>query len=140
MLTVAEDEPPLLLAQIVNVLSVINELGVPQIVPLLVPNVKPLGSAGLIAQEVIAPEPVSVAFSGRSLLVRFLVNVKSSGEYDKPGNWSRTSIVIVVVFVPPELRTVIVYVVLVDNSVGVPEISPVIWFSVNPEGRSGLIE
>ena len=69
MLTVAEDEPPLLLAQIVKVLSVINEVGVPQIVPLLVPNVKPLGSAGLIAQEVIAPKPVSVAFSGRSLLV-----------------------------------------------------------------------
>ncbi len=69
MLTVAEDEPPLLFAQMVNVLSVINEVGVPQIVPLLVPNVKPLGSAGLIAQEVIAPEPVMVAFNGRSLLV-----------------------------------------------------------------------
>ena len=68
MLTVAEDEPPLLLAQIVNVLSVINEVGVPQMVPLLVSNVKPLGSAELIAHEVIAPEPVSVAFSGRSLL------------------------------------------------------------------------
>ena len=68
MLTVAEDEPPLLLAQIVNVLSVINEVGVPQIVPLLVSKVKPLGSAGLIAQEVIAPEPVKVAFSGKSLL------------------------------------------------------------------------
>ena len=69
MLTVAEDEPPLLLAQIVKVLSVINEVGVPQIVPLLVPNDRPLGRVGLIAQEVIAPEPVSVAFSGRSLLV-----------------------------------------------------------------------
>ena len=69
MLTVALTEPPLLLAQIVNVLSAINEVGVPQIVPLLVQNVKPLGSAGLIAQEVIAPEPVMVAFNGRSLLV-----------------------------------------------------------------------
>ena len=69
MFTVAEDEPPLLLAQIVKVLSVINEVGVPQIVPLLVPNDKPLGSAGEIAHDVIAPEPVTVAFSGRSLLV-----------------------------------------------------------------------
>ena len=69
MLTVALTEPPLLLAQMVNVLSVINEFGVPQIVPLLVPNVKPLGSDGEIAHEVIAPEPVMVAFSGRSLLV-----------------------------------------------------------------------
>ena len=47
MLTVAELEPPLLLAQIVYVLSVINEVGVPQIVPLLVPNDRPLGSAGV---------------------------------------------------------------------------------------------
>ena len=69
MLTVAEDDPPLLLAQIVNVLSVINEVGVPQIVPLLVPKFSPLGRAGEIAHEVIEPEPVSVAFSGKSLLV-----------------------------------------------------------------------
>ena len=56
-------------AQIVNVLRAINEVGVPQIVPLLVPNDKPLGRAGEIAHEVIAPEPVNVAFSGKSLLV-----------------------------------------------------------------------
>ncbi len=68
MLTVAEDEPPLLLAHIVNVLSVIKEVGVPQIVPLLVSKVRPLGKAGLIAHEVMAPEPVRVAFSGKSLL------------------------------------------------------------------------
>ena len=69
MLTVAEDEPPLLFAQMVNVLSVIKEVGVPQIVPLLVPKERPLGSAGEIAHDVIAPEPVRVAFSGKSLLV-----------------------------------------------------------------------
>ena len=80
MLTVAEDEPPLLLAQIVKVLSVIKEVGVPQIVPLLVPKERPLGRVGEIAQEVIAPEPVNVGLNGRSLLVRFLVSVKSSGE------------------------------------------------------------
>ena len=69
MLTVAEDEPPLLFAQIVNVLSVIKDVGVPQMVPLLVPKERPLGSAGLISHEVIAPGPVSVTVSGRSLLV-----------------------------------------------------------------------
>ena len=69
MLTVAEDEPPLLLAQMVNVLSVIKDVGVPQIVPLLVPKDKPLGRVGEIAHEVIAPAPVSVAFSGKSVLV-----------------------------------------------------------------------
>ena len=69
MFTVAVDDPPLLLAQMVNVLSVINDVGVPQIVPLLVPKDRPLGRVGEIAHEVIAPEPVSVTVSGRSLLV-----------------------------------------------------------------------
>ena len=68
MLTVALTEPPLLFAQIVNVLSVINDVGVPQMVPLLVPKDKPLGKAGLMAQEVIAPAPDSVAFNGKSVL------------------------------------------------------------------------
>ena len=68
MLTVAEDEPPVLLAQTVNVFSVIKEVGVPQIVPLLVPNERPLGKAELIAHEVMVPEPDTVAFNGKSLL------------------------------------------------------------------------
>ena len=69
MFTVAEDDPPLLLAQIVDVLRVISEVGVPQIVPLLVPKLRPEGKAGLIAQDVIVPEPVTVAVSGKSVLV-----------------------------------------------------------------------
>ena len=86
MLTVAEDQPPLLLPQIVNVLSAIKEVGVPQIVPLLVPNERPLGSAGLMAQEVIVPGPVSVAFSGKSVLDWPFVSVKFSGLYSNgPG-------------------------------------------------------
>ena len=68
MLTVAEDEPPLLFAQMVNVLNVINEVGVPQMVPLDVPKFSPAGKVALIAHEVISPEPVSVAFNGKSLL------------------------------------------------------------------------
>ena len=90
MFTVALTEPPLLFAQMVNVLSVINEVGVPQMVPLLVPNVKPLGRAGLMAQEVIAPEPVSVALSGKSLLDCPLVSVRFSGEYESVGSSSTT--------------------------------------------------
>ena len=80
MLTVAEVEPPVLLAQMVKVLSVINEVGVPQIVPLLVPNVRPLGRAGLMAHEVIVPEPDSVALNGKSVLDCPLVSVRFSGE------------------------------------------------------------
>ena len=69
MLTMAEDEPPLLLAQIVNILSVIKEVGVPQIVPLLVPKLRPFGNVSLISHEVIAPGPVTMAFSGKSVLI-----------------------------------------------------------------------
>ena len=66
--TYATEEPPELLAHIVNVLSAIKEVGVPQIVPLLVSKVRPLGKAGLISHEVMVPEPVRVAFSGKSVL------------------------------------------------------------------------
>ena len=84
--TVAEDEPPLLFAQIVNVLSVIKDVGVPQMVPLLVPKFRPDGRLGLMAQEVIAPEPVTVAFSGKSVLDWPLVSVMVDGEYESVGN------------------------------------------------------
>ena len=86
MLAVAEDEPPLLFAQIVNVLSVIKDVGVPQMVPLLVPKFRPDGRLGLMAQEVIAPEPVTVAFSGKSVLDWPLVSVMVDGEYESVGN------------------------------------------------------
>ena len=86
----AEDEPPLLFAQIVNVLSVIKDVGVPQMVPLLVPKFKPEGKAGLMAQEVIAPDPVNDAFSGKSVLDWPFVSVRFSGEYDSVGSSSTT--------------------------------------------------
>ena len=47
---------------------------------------------------------------------------------------------IVVVLVPPELRTVIVNVVLVNNSLGIPEIVPVVGLILKPVGKSGLME
>ena len=115
-------------------------VGRPQIVPLLVPKFRPDGRLGLMAHEVIVPEPVTVAFSGKSVLDWPLVSVMLDGEYESVGNWSITTRVIVVVFVPPELRNVIVYVVLVESAVGVPEISPVIMFKLNPAGRAGLME
>ena len=87
MLTVAEDEPPLLFAQIVYITELVcSTVGIPQIVPLLVPNVKPLGKAGLIAHEVITPDPVTVAFSGKSVLDCPLVSVRFSGVYDNVGS------------------------------------------------------
>ena len=60
----------------------------PQMVPLLVPKDKPLGRAGLIAQEVMAPGPVNVGLSGKSVLANPLVSVKFSGEYERVGTSS----------------------------------------------------
>ena len=69
MLTVAELEPPLLLAHTVYVTGLVcKTVGMPQIVPLLAPKLRPAGRSGEISHEVIAPEPVKVAFSGKSVL------------------------------------------------------------------------
>ena len=83
-------------------------VGMPQIVPLLVPKLRPAGKVALISHEVMVPEPVSVASSGKSLLDCPFVSVRFSGRYESVGTWSRISMVIVVVSVPPELRAVIV--------------------------------
>ena len=48
--------------------------------------------------------------------------------------------VMVVVFVPPELLTVMVKVVLTISTFGLPEISPVKPSNFIPDGKSGLIE
>ncbi len=69
MLTVADDEPPELLAQMVYVTDdVWSTVGMPQIVPLLVPKLSPNGNVPLISHDVISPTPVNVALSGKSLL------------------------------------------------------------------------
>ena len=62
----------------------------PQIVPLLVPKVRPLGRLPLISQEVIMPGPVRLAINGKSLLAMLTVSIKFSGEYDSVGSWSMT--------------------------------------------------
>ena len=106
---VAEVEPPELFAQIVYVTGLVcRTVGIPQTVPLLVSKVRPLGKAGLISHEVMVPEPVTVAFSGKSILIWPFVSVRFDGEYESVGTWSSTTMVMVVVSVPPELRTVIV--------------------------------
>ena len=55
MLIVVDFEPTELLAQIVNTAPAITWVGVPQIVPLLVPKVSPVGRLALIAQVVTPP-------------------------------------------------------------------------------------
>ena len=79
MLISALVEPPELLAQIVKFEVENNCVGIPQIVPLLVPKFKPAGKVALIAQEVISPGPVSIGASGKSLLTVLLVRFKEFG-------------------------------------------------------------
>ena len=52
----------------------------PQIVPLLVPKLSPAGKVALIDHEVIVPEPVNVAFRGKSVLDWSFVRVRFTGE------------------------------------------------------------
>ena len=80
MLISVLDEPPELFAQIVKLEVLNNCVGIPQIVPLLVPKFKPDGKVALMAQEVISPGPVRVGSSGKSLLTVLLVKFSELGE------------------------------------------------------------
>ena len=80
MLISVLDEPPELFAQIVKLEVLNNCVGIPQIVPLLVPKFKPDGKVALMAQEVISPGPVRVGSSGKSVLTVLLVKFSELGE------------------------------------------------------------
>ena len=80
MLISALVEPPELFAQMVKFEVENNCVGIPQIVPLLVPKFSPLGRLALISQEVISPGPVNVGASGKSLLTVLLVKFSEVGE------------------------------------------------------------
>ena len=64
MLIVVDLEPTELFAQIVNSSPETTTVGVPQIVPLLVSNVKPDGNEALMAQEVTLPVVPLVVMDG----------------------------------------------------------------------------
>ena len=108
MLIVVDFEPTELFAQIVKTVPATTCVGVPQIVPLLVPKLSPAGKVALMAQEVMAPEPVRVGVSGKSVLVNPLVSVKLSGEYAIVGTSSTMTMVMVVELAPAVLRAVMV--------------------------------
>ena len=73
-------EPPELLAHMVKFVALRSWVGVPQIVPLLVPKFSPDGKVALMAQEVISPGPVNVGASGKSVLTVLLVKFSELGE------------------------------------------------------------
>ena len=113
-------------------------VGIPHIVPLLLPKFNPGGRlGGLISHEVIAPAPISVGSSGRSLLASPLVRTSAFGEYDKvPGAISIIVRFIVVEDEPLALVAVIVYIAgVICKDVGVPLITPLL--KVRPLGRVG---
>ena len=69
MLTVVDLEPAELLAQIVNTAPVTTKLGVPQIVPLLVSNVRPDGNEALIAHVDTLPLVLLVVIDGATEVI-----------------------------------------------------------------------
>ena len=80
MLISALVEPPELFAQMVKFEVENNCVGIPHIVPLLVPKFRPLGRLALISQDVISPAPVNVGASGKSMLTVLLVKFSEVGE------------------------------------------------------------
>ena len=80
MLMYAVAVPREFVAVMVYIARVSNSVGVPLSTPVEVSKDNPLGSDGLIAHDVMVPEPVMVGESGRSLLAVLLVKSKSFGE------------------------------------------------------------
>ena len=63
-----------------------SSVGVPQIVPLLVPNERPEGNDGYISQERIIPGPFEFTLSGKSPLTVLFTRLRFSGLYEIVGN------------------------------------------------------
>ena len=139
MLISALTEPPELFAQIVKFEVENNCVGIPQIVPLLVPKFRPLGRLALIAQEVISPGPVNVGASGKSLLTVLLVRFNEFGTYERTGIWSTMVMLISALIEPPELFAQIVKFEVENNCVGIPQIVPLLVPKFSPLGRLALI-
>ena len=88
----ATTEPPELFAHTLYAVVVHNWVAVPYSVPLVLPKEIPVGKLVLFSvQEVIAPEPVMLGTSGKSLEAVLFVSVTFSGLYVIPvGTWSFT--------------------------------------------------
>ena len=71
-------EPPELFAQMVNSVRFRISVGVPQTVPLLVPNSRPAGRLGAIAQPVMSPGPVRVGVEGTMAVLFVRLRLRSA--------------------------------------------------------------
>ena len=92
-------------------------MAVPYSVPLALPKDMPVGKLVLFnVHEVIAPEPVIVGASGKSLDAVLFVSVTFSGLYAIPvGTWSLTVRLKYATTEPPELFAHTLYEVRVHN-------------------------
>ena len=133
----ATTDPPELLAHTLYEVRVHNWVAVPYSVPLVLPKEIPVGKLVLFnSQEVIAPEPVMLGTSGKSLEAVLLVNVTFSGLYVIPeGTWSLTVRLKKTSTDPPELLAHTLYEVRVHNCVAVPYSVPLVLPKDIPVGR-----
>ena len=110
-------------------------VGVPQMVPLLLPKLSPFGMLGQMFHESTAPPEFEKVIG---VIAWFLVSVVLDCEATRFDNGSLIVIVMVVLSLPPLLLAQIVNTVCVRLTVGVPEIMPFADKS-NPFGRPGDI-
>ena len=139
MLISALIEPPELFAQMVKFEVENNCVGIPQIVPLLVPKFSPLGRLALIAHEVISPEPERVGTRGKSLLTVLFVKPRSLGESEGDGGASTRVMLISALVEPPELFAQMVKFEVENNCVGIPQIVPLFVPKFKPDGKVELM-
>ena len=123
----------------VNIVRVSSSVGVPLSTPVEVLKARPLGTDGLMAHDTNSPEPEIVGASGRSSEAVLLVMSKSFGEYAIVGTSSTMVMLMYAVAVPPLFVAVIVNIVRVSNSVGVPLSVPFEVLKDNPLGSDGLM-
>ena len=112
--------------------------GVPEITPVVVLKLRPVGSVALIEYDTTAPPTLD----GVLFVIAWpFMYVAGFVEYASPeGATSSTVIDNVAVVEPMSFLAVTVWFVAADNALAVPEITPVVVLKFKPFGKAGLIE
>ena len=113
-------------------------VGVPLISPVVALKVRPAGKAGEIDQDATGP-PLAVGVIGVMAVPFSAVNELGVNVMPE-GAATSTSMVMVVVALPPVLLAVTVYVVDELRTLGVPEIAPVAVSKDSPAGSVGVMD
>ena len=130
--------PPALVAVTVYVVDGETAVGVPLISPVVVLKARPAGRVGEIDHVATGP-PLAVGVTG--VMVVPFSSVSELGVKATPdGAATMTSIVTVVVALPPEFAAVTVYTADELRTVGVPEMAPVELSKARPAGSDGVTD